>query len=743
MSIIEVFKDFTWKRTLFLSLVAFVLSFPALDLFVNDDPDGVLALLFNRLVADPNADFGPFIFPHGPLAFLLHPLDTGYNLYFFLSFVFLSKLSVIWSLSYFLEKGSLDFTKGLRITFIALLVFLVPSQQLIYLAVVSAAAAFINHSNSKLLVVFSLWTGLSLLIKTDLAVYALISFGVVAWCLAQIRDWKALIFATGVIIGVVILFWTLLFGFGSWYELPGYVIGNYHLLFANEGAMTLVEDNWFWLGVALFLIATSALLVATKSISKLTWVLLFIPLLASWKHGIVRHDVHHAWAFFFHVLTFWVFVTLTTKRFVIASSLVGAISLVAFYMAFSLSLPNFGDRSLLRNGPQCYETAFRQYEPLDLSGYKITGLDSSSTIDVLPYNFFYASLSGADFRPKPVVQSYAANSDYLDDLNAIYFSVNGPEYLIWHANRNGVFESIDGRSSFSDAPHSTQAIFSNYELDRVESNALLFKRKAFNPMSRESLDSTLYSQGEWINVDSANWCTMSSFLSYKSVAAKLEALALRGRPVYINLLTKTGDQHMIRLPRTLSNADIPINPLVSIEQSNVLGLSPIQAVRLIFDTNFYEARFDFRSYRFMQHPLLAEKRIEPTSVTIASLEAEQVIVPGDFSPSITIDHDSTWAKDVESTSRFHVFAHAMVQHESTPNAQLVLELYSNEGHRTEVAYINTPMTAVDGLRFARIKTDLSLSELETITSIKCYVWNASELKPIGLEALTLGIEKMD
>ena len=106
MSIIEVFKDFTWKRTLFLSLVAFVLSFPALDLFVNDDPDGVLALLFNRLVADPNADFGPFIFPHGPLAFLLHPLDTGYNLYFFLSFVFLSKLSVIWSLSYFLEKGS-------------------------------------------------------------------------------------------------------------------------------------------------------------------------------------------------------------------------------------------------------------------------------------------------------------------------------------------------------------------------------------------------------------------------------------------------------------------------------------------------------------------------------------------------------------------------------------------------------------------------------------------------------------
>ena len=63
------------------------------------------------------------------------------------------------------------------------------------------------------------------------------------------------------------------------------------------------------------------------------------------------------------------------------------------------------------------------------------------------------------FAQNPFVQSYAANSDYLDDLNAIYFSVNGPEYLIWHANRNGVFESIDGRSSFSDAPHSTQAIF--------------------------------------------------------------------------------------------------------------------------------------------------------------------------------------------------------------------------------------------------------------------------------------------
>lgn len=743
MKIWDELKGFTWQRTFALSVLAFVFSFPSLSLYFNDDPDGALVWLFNSMFIDLPTALGPFVFPHGLLAFLLHPLDLGWNLFLFISFVYLSKLSAIWSVSILLDGEKRSFSTVIKIaSFCALLIFL-PSQQLVYLAIVAAALSYLHSPKTSSLVVLSLWVGLGALIKTDLAVYALISFVLILSFAINKRNWRHVIIGIAASGGTVLLLWTLIFGLSACLFLPDYIVGNYHLLFANEGAMTLVDDNWLWLGVGLLFIACTLLLTLKKWLTELTWVLLLLPLMASWKHGMVRHDSFHAWAFFFHVLTFWVFIVLSTKRHTVQISLAALVSLSSFFFAFSASVPDFDQRAWLRNGPHSVETAFRLYEPLDLSSYRIEGIDTAATIDALPYNLFYASMSGAKPYFKPIVQSYAANSSYLDGLNAQFFEQNGPDVLIWHANRNGDFESIDGRSSFSDAPQSTTSIWSNYFVDRITSNALVLTKSTRQWMEKTTIDSSRHQQGQWLAVESGDWITMNSSFNYASMGARVEAALLRSKPIYVNLKTESGDQHMIRLPRTLYNKEVQIGPLFTIHNTNELLHSRVDSIRLIYDTNFYTSSFDLGMHRHSNHPLIQTKQISTHPIERSSIKPNSDIESGDFSESLMLLSDSSWFENPKDHEDYKVFAHTLFSHSGVPNSQLILELFSASSHRTEVAYANTLMTSVDGQNFARLQVNLTQAELQTITSIKCYVWNASENDAIRLKELTLGLEKMD
>ncbi len=107
---------------------------------------------------------------------------------------------------------------------------------------------------------------------------------------------------------------------------------------------------------------------------------------------------------------------------------------------------------------------------------KIRDKIGNSTIDIVPSEIAMAYFNNLNYHPRPVVQSYAAYSKTLDDLNyAKYISSTAPEFLIFGN------ETIDNRYHFFDEGRTKLAIRQRYVVvDSFDGNLLLKKSDTTN-----------------------------------------------------------------------------------------------------------------------------------------------------------------------------------------------------------------------------------------------------------------------
>jgi hypothetical protein len=412
--------------------------------------------------------------------------------------------------------------------------------------------------------------------------------------------------------------------------------------------------------------------------------------------------------------------------------------MVAFHIAFSNAVPDYQNRGWIRNGPQglisLYQTSLDSAVvhdfKLDLSG---------NTADVIPYNFHLLYACHATPRLKPVVQNYAANVSGLDELNAEFFAKRGPKYLLWHTDDQGSFTSIDGRSSWSDAPRSTRTILENYTLDSTFNQVLMLIRRKRGGFTTQTLDSGVATQGEWLPVSAGNpgstWLDIQ--VRKRSWVKHLYGALVRSMPLYINLKTKSGDERVYRLSSTGNVEGIMTHPNPSLDKEGHLRIATVDSFRLIYDTSFYDVDFPFKLSLISGPSFLHSPGNHSLIASERAPEAEQVI-PGGYSSTLTLSADSSWARDEDSMVKVYAFAHLM--HEDAPDAQMVLEITSENGSTAQRAYINTPMTAVNGHNFARLQHWMTPKELEQLQTLKCYVWNPSEFTPLEILEINIGVE---
>ncbi|ODV39233.1 hypothetical protein [Microcystis aeruginosa] len=85
------------------------------------------------------------------------------------------------------------------------------------------------------------------------------------------------------------------------------------------------------------------------------------------------------------------------------------------------------------------------------------------TIDIIPWEFSLIPGNQLNWKPRPIIQSYSAYTENLDELNYQSLSKSPRDYLIYH------FQSIDGRHPFFDEPKAFSYVVCNYQLDSVNS----------------------------------------------------------------------------------------------------------------------------------------------------------------------------------------------------------------------------------------------------------------------------------
>ncbi len=275
-------------------------------------------------------------------------------------------------------------------------------------------------------------------------------------------------------------------------SLIGYLSNSWQISSGYSSAMSIV-GNYPRLLIALLCFALSLLLMSLAIIDqKISLAIAYIfPIFLSFKHGFVRQDAH--------VVVFTLVVILLASLYttIIKKSRFKKIAYCAWGIIFLgciiiTSSPNW---TILENARQWSNfspdrvannigvviSSILNPRELKMRGERSTTQNlqviatatkipdsvlekvQGKTIDIIPWEFSLIPGNQLNWKPRPIIQSYGAYTEKLDELNYQSLSQSPRDYLIYH------FQSIDGRHPFFDEPKAFSYVVCNYQLDSVNS----------------------------------------------------------------------------------------------------------------------------------------------------------------------------------------------------------------------------------------------------------------------------------
>jgi hypothetical protein len=89
------------------------------------------------------------------------------------------------------------------------------------------------------------------------------------------------------------------------------------------------------------------------------------------------------------------------------------------------------------------------------------------SIDSYPHELVWIAANGLSWRPRPVPQSYASNTPWLDGLDADFLNgARAPDLYLWETSRKGVatLTGLDNRLILNDEPHAALALLRHYRV---------------------------------------------------------------------------------------------------------------------------------------------------------------------------------------------------------------------------------------------------------------------------------------
>ncbi len=132
----------------------------------------------------------------------------------------------------------------------------------------------------------------------------------------------------------------------------------------------------------------------------------------------------------------------------------------------------------------------------------VARLQGGGDVDVMPTDIDVVFGYGLNWNPRPILQSYAAYTPYLDQADAAHISSNSAaRYVLYYYDPQN---SLDNRYPIFDEPSAFRALIENYALADA-SGPLLLERRTSPVLDRSSSLGTSCAQlGNWISVPSSN-----------------------------------------------------------------------------------------------------------------------------------------------------------------------------------------------------------------------------------------------
>ncbi len=181
-------------------------------------------------------------------------------------------------------------------------------------------------------------------------------------------------------------------------------------------------------------------------------------------------------------------------------------------------------------------------------------------VSVFPWELSYGAANPINLRPMPMLQSYGADSAYLDRWNADLFedpSRRPPLVLV-------EWDSIDGRHPFMDVPATFLSLYRGYTVDSLHGSRLLI-RSAKQPRFQQmvSLGATRIQAGTVVNVPDSPHPVLARLRMKLTASGEVNKFFWKIPEINLATFTRQGRFRMFRVVADVLNNAGAINFLPS------------------------------------------------------------------------------------------------------------------------------------------------------------------------------------
>lgn len=563
-----------------LGILIVIGTFPNNDWSFSTGIDQPLKWVFNYICSNGFNIGRGIIFPHGPLAFFMYPLAD--NVLFVTLAVSGLKVFMVFNVYRLLDNK--EESRWLLAFFVTYLICIVAPLQYLILGniILLYCNYYITERYFYKISAFFL-TAFVCYVKAYPGIISVVLFASFSgYYFVRYRSAKQAGYDLALFILFLLSFWLLMFGTFS--GIIVYFTGMFHLALDNSSSASFYPDNNWWV-LSLFLLAAFLIPFMNKTArSTYFGVLTSLSIFAVWKHAMAREDVFHFGGLIIYMtMLVLVFVLFDSKH--RYRNLVYAICAVFLLTMNSpntvayrprqdqiVRVSNFfefiTDYSVLKKRSL---TASRNNIASKKLPHAIRDSISNATVDVYPWDYSIIAANELNWRPRVVIQSYAAYTPWLEGKNADHFkSSRAPVYLIWDLDKRPecpagqTFSSVDNRYLLNDEPQALLQMVRNYRSFYADSTFLVLKKRTI-PLDVKSsiIAADQVTWGQWTVVPGGTSGLLRARLTFeKNFIQRAKSFFYKDEEFRISLKFGDGQVKQYKIVPDNAAKGIWINPFI-------------------------------------------------------------------------------------------------------------------------------------------------------------------------------------
>lgn len=536
---------------------------------------------FNYLFDHDYSTLTKLIYPFGPFLWLKTATIEGFHFELASLFYAIVKFFYIWL--------TLKLSRRSNCSTLLATLALVPACVLgnidvfIVLDIALLTMIYIERQQVTLFVIATLFAIFSLFIKVSIGVQscAVLFVGWIVGIALHKNLKQSLLTASSVIVALVIVGLAVCHSFP---KLLATYSGILHLVSGYSSSLVLMPDHKSW-ALILFAIATFAIqpLLSDKR-SQTYYLILIIPLFASWKHGIVREDFYHFRQLLAFSACFFMTIPLSIPKrrwaaficgFLALSMLFANISSLRYSQEMHITTVHpYNFAKIIFNHNQIRTDAVR----LSQEALKSRQLDSrilnkvgNNTLDCYPWEQIFVASNEFNWQPHTTFELGAGNSEWLNHKSAQNFKCDSfsVSYVLLHKtdyNSDEILKSLDGRYLLNDEPEVIDSIFTNYCVADTGWYGILLQHKSKRHQNFDGgiISSIATQWGEWIPVPQYDSCCVrADVYSSDNLFGRIRSLLYKPDIYFIDYRMPDGSVQTFRYSPGTAKGGLWVGPMLA------------------------------------------------------------------------------------------------------------------------------------------------------------------------------------